>query len=712
MLTRLANAGAGHPKRILLLALLFTLVAGAVGGPVAGLLSSTGDFDDPGSQSVAAQHQIERATGGQASPGVIAVVATPAGATSPAGRIATARIAATLRRDPSVASVVSLRLTGDKRFVARDGTSTFVAATLKAGADGQATARRLETAFAGRSDVRLGGAAIAGKQSSEQITSDLGRAELLALPLLLVLSLLFFRNGRAAAMTLALGMMAILGTFLAMLGINEIHGLSIFALNLVIGLGLGLSVDYSLFMVNRYREELDARGPGREAIVATMRSAGRTIAFSSLTVAAALISLVVFPLNFLQSMGIGGATVALVSAAVALTVTPAFFALWGEKLQPRSRRSRAADAGAVDAQGRWYRLSRAVMRRPGLVAAVTGALMVALAFPALRAEWTGVDATVLPTSQSARVVADTLQRDYPDAEATPTSVVVSAPRSDGAKVAAYANGLSAIPGVTRVEGPRSLDADTWEIPVTADGRAVLPRAQDVVREIRSAGAPFPVAVGGSAAQFTDQQAGITAGLAPAILLLAGSTLVILWLMTGSIILPVKALIMNALTVGAALGLLTLVFQDGRLEGLLAFTSQGGIESTDFLVVAVLVFGLSTDYGVFLLARIKEARDGGLPDREAVAVGIERTGAIVTAAAILLAVAIGAFVTSEVVFIKQIGFGVAAGVLIDAFVVRALLVPSLMALLGRWNWWAPTPLRLLHRRIGIAHEGGEPMVATR
>jgi RND superfamily putative drug exporter len=265
-----------------------------------------------------------------------------------------------------------------------------------------------------------------------------------------------------------------------------------------------------------------------------------------------------------------------------------------------------------------------------------------------------------------------------------------------------------VQGVERVAAPRDLGSGTWQIDAIAAGDPSGPVAQDAVEAIRAIPAPFDVKVGGGAAEFVDQQAAIGSRLLLAIALLVGLTLIVLWLMTGSVVLPVKAVVMNALTVGTALTPLVLIYQGGHLTGLLGYTPNGGVEPSDFLVTAAIVFALSTDYGVFLIGRIKEARDSGLPDDEAVATGLARTGRVVTAAAILLAVAIGAFSTSSIPFIQQIGVATATGVLVDAFVVRTLLVPSLMTLLGRWNWWSPRPLRRLHGRIGI-QEGPQPAV---
>jgi uncharacterized membrane protein YdfJ with MMPL/SSD domain len=484
--------------------------------------------------------------------------------------------------------------------------------------------------------------------------------------------------------------------------INAGLPLSSFALNVVIGLGLGLSIDYSLILVSRFREELGAGAETITAIATTMATAGRTVIFSALTVAAAMASLIVFPLRFLQSIGVGGAVVALTAAATSLLLLPALFVLLGARL--------GAAKPAPVGRGFWHRLSSAVMRHPGIVATTTIAVLLLASVPTLHTRWSGVDASVLPRSQSARVVSDTIAREFPGANSTPTVIALSAPSSAGPLLAAYARRLAALHDVTSVGAPRQLSPSTWQLDVSTAGAPIGGTAQTALDDIRAVRAPYPAAVGGQAAQFHDQQASIAASLPLALAILALSTLLILWLMTGSVILPIKALAMNALTVGAALGLLVLVFQDGRFTGPLSYSSQGGIESTDFLVLAAIVFGLSTDYGVFLLTRIKEAHDRGLANREAVAAGLQRTGRVVTAGAIMVAVALGAFATSHVVFIKELGLGTAAAVLIDAFVIRALLVPALMALLEGWNWWSPAPVRRLHAWLNISEHDSQTVPA--
>ncbi len=553
--------------------------------------------------------------------------------------------------------------------------------------------------------MTFGGSDVAFPEIGTQVSEDLARAELIAFPILFLLSLWVFRGVVAALMPPLMGALAIVTAFLAMRLVDGyVTELSIFALNLVTAMGLGLAIDYSLFVVSRYREELARTGPGREAIARTLQTAGRTVLFSALTVAAAMASLLVFPLGFLRSMGIGGMLVSLAGAVVALLVLPAVLAVLGPRvnaLAPRRWR-RAAEASARPASaGGWYRLAHGVMRRPGAVAVVTAALLIVAGLPFLRATFVPTNAKMLPESSEARQVAEAVERDFPAAGQAPIRVVARAGPAQDAAVGAYARRLRAVEGAGTVAPPRRLGPDTVEIDVLPPGDPVAPRNLDVVRAVRDVPAPVPVDVGGDAAAFVDQQDSLRASLPLGLALLACTTLVILFLMTGSVVLPVKALLMNLLTLSATFGLLVLIFEDGRLEGLLGYTSAGGLEATQPVLLFAIAFGLATDYAVFLLSRIKEARDGGLADREAVAFGVERTGRIVTAAALLFIVAVGAFATSGVLFIKQVGIGTAIAVAIDATIVRALLVPALMALLGRWNWWAPAPLRRLHARIGIS-----------
>jgi uncharacterized membrane protein YdfJ with MMPL/SSD domain len=697
MLTSLAERGIRRPRRVLIVAAVAFVVAAAFGGPVAGLLNAGNAFEDPGSSSVAARHLIERASGQQTAPGVIAVVATPGGASATEGRARIAAVRRALDREPGIAAVRA----GGRDLVAADGRSALVLATARAGADERDVADRAEADLKGMAGVTLGGPAVTSAQIGEQVQADLGRAELLAFPLLALLAFVFFRGGRAAALPLVVGLFAVVGSFFVLRLVNGAYELSIYSLNVVFGLGLGLAIDYTLFLLSRFREELGAGREVSDAVRIAMTTAGRTVAFSALTVAAAMLSLVAFPQQFLKSIGIGGAVVAIVAAAAALTILPALFTRMGPRLLARGA---VADPG----RSRWARITMAVLRRPGAVAAVTAVAMVAVALPTLRAHWTGVDANLLGTSHSARVVSDRVAAEYPRLSTEPVVLAVEAPVGARADVQHYAASLGAVAGVRSVTSPQQLDGHTWRIDAVVPGSPIGAQAQQVVKTFTALPAPFPVRVGGSAAGFADQRAAIADGLPLALAFLVATTLFLLWLMTGSAVLPLKALVMNALTLGVTTGVLVLVFQDGRFESLLGYESQGGIEQSDFLVLVAIAFALSTDYGVFLLGRIKESHDRGLPDRQAIVTGIGATGRLVSVAAILLAVAMGAFATSEIVFIKEIGVGAVVAVLVDAFVVRALLVPSLMALLGHRNWWSPTFLRRLHARVGLS-EGAAPVV---
>jgi len=690
MLGALANLAIRHPRRMVLLALVIFAVAGVFGSTAIGLLNARNPFSDPSSASARAEALIERATGEESSPGVMALVSAPPGSA------AVTSAARAIAGVPGVAAVTAPWAAGaagnPAGLVSTDGRSSLVVATLRAGADQSTVVSGIETALRGQPDVLLGGADVAGVQTGKQAQADLGFAEAIAFPLLAILALLIFR-GLAALLPIAVGGMAVLGTFLALRLINMALPLSIFALNLVIGLGLGLAVDYSLFLVWRFREELRQDASTERALRVTLATTGRTVLFSASTVAAALASLTVFPQRFLVSMGLGGAVVAIVAAASALLIVPSLLVL----LSRRISRVRPPERS-----GAWYRLARAVTGRPAAVAIGTAVLLLVIASPALGVRWSGIDATVLPASQSARVVSDTVARDFPPTDqANDILVVASAPASAGPALASYAGRLARLPGIAQASPPVQLAHGTWEIRLASPADPISAAGQRAVQAVRALPAPVPVLVGGAAADFADQGAAIAAALPLAIAILIIVTVLALWLMTGSVILPVKALLMNALTAAAATGILVFIFQDGRLTGLLAYTSQGGIEETDFLILAALAFALSTDYGVFLLARISEERGPGVSERDAIAAGMQRTGRLISFASILLAVAIGAFATSKLVFLKEVGVGVAAAVLIDAFIVRALLVPSLMALLGRRNWWAPAPLARLHQRLGLA-----------
>jgi uncharacterized membrane protein YdfJ with MMPL/SSD domain len=702
MFDALARLADRRPRRVGLIAIAFFLLAGALGGSVAERLDPYG-ADDPATETVEAKEQLQDA--GLRVPGVIVVV-DDAPVAAPATRKRIEAMAAELRRREDVESVDGYYNTRSRDFVSRDGQSTYLAVALKTIDDKewQETGAEIADRLEGRPGVAVGGAAVAQEQVNKQVEEDLRKAEMLAFPLLFLLSFLFFRSLVAALLPVMIGLLAIVGTFLILRLASEFGSISIFALNLTTGLGLGLAIDYSLFVVSRYREEIAKDGPGLAAMQRVMATAGRTVFFSSLTVAAALASLLVFPQRFLYSMGLGGALVALLAALISLTVLPAVLTLLGTRVNSLAPRflQRRAEADARPAQeGFWYRLSRFVMRRPAPIATLSALFLIILGLPFFNIKFDTVDPTVLPEGATARQAYEKVSEEFPPYRETPIWVSVDGGGPEApAQVAAR---IRRTEGVAAVAPPRRLDGGITVVQAVSESPFKSEASQSTVERIR--GVPTPpgttVLVGGTTADFVDFQDSLVRHLPIAFAIIVVATLLILFLMTGSVVLPIKSLIMNVLNLSAVFGLLVLIFQDGRLEGLLDYTSSGALEQTMPILLFAVAFGLSTDYAVFLLSRIKEARDNGASDSESVAIGLERTGRIVTAAALLFAIAIGAFATSQIIFIKENGVGTALAVLIDASIIRALLVPSLMELLGKWNWWAPAPLRRVYDRFGIS-----------
>ena len=396
-------------------------------------------------------------------------------------------------------------------------------------------------------------------------------------------------------------------------------------------------------------------------------------------------------------MVIGGAAVALVAAAVALVVLPALLVLLGERvnaLSPHVLARRAARDARPARAGAWYRLAKFSGRMPVPTALVTAAVLVAVAVPALRVHFTAADAAALPAGASAREVAASLRTDFPPYRDTPITLSLS-----GKATAVTAKRVARLAHVAAVSHPRPLRGGTFALDVVSDSPPLSPASLQLVRELR--GVPGDLRVTGTSAHFVDLEHSLARHLPYALLLIVALTVIVLFAMTGSVLLPIKQLLLNMLGLAATYGLLVTVFQHGLLQGQLGYTSEGGLDPSLLLLVSATVFGLSTDYGVFVIARIKEARDNGASDHDAIPLGLERSGRIVSSAALLFAVAFGAFLTSKITVTKELGFGTATAVLIDATIIRALLVPALMHLLGRWNWWAPTPLRRLHLRIRLS-----------
>jgi uncharacterized membrane protein YdfJ with MMPL/SSD domain len=693
----LAQVAQRRAKRLIAVSAAIFAVAGVLGAGVAQRLDPFG-ADAPGTEGVVADRRLEEA--GFRETGVVVLVEGIDVRTT-AGRDRVEALTRELRADADVAAVSSFLTTGSADFVSRGGYSTYLAVALEPTDDHARhdAANRIAETLAERPGVTVGGPALAESQVNEQVERDLRTAELYAFPLLFLLSLLFFRSLVAALLPLFVGLLAIVGTFFMLRVASELTSVSIFALNVAIGLGLGLAIDYSLFIVSRYREEIARTGPGLAAMQRTLATAGRTVLFSALTVAGALASLLVFPQRFLYSMGIAGFFVALIAAAISLTVLPAILALLGRRinsLAPRFLARRAERDASTRDEGFWYRVTRLMTRYPGRIAVTAATLLIALGLPFLGIRFTFVDAQVLPTTASARQVDDALRGDFPPYRDTPATLVVSGETAEAEQIAAEA---ALVPGAAAVRPPVDLGDGTRVVSVVSAAGPFTDGSQTLVRELRAL--EGDALVTGTTAHYVDLQRSLGDHLPLMITIVAAVTVAVLFMMTGSLVLPLLQVLMNAIGLGAVLGALVLIFQDGRLEGLLGYTSQGGLEATQLLLLFAVVFGLSTDYGVFLLARIKEARDGGFSDTQAVAIGLERTGRIVTAAALLFCIAFGAFVTSEIIILKVLGLGTALAVLLDATIVRAALVPALMQRLGRWSWWAPTPLRRLHARIGIS-----------
>jgi RND superfamily putative drug exporter len=696
---------ARRPWRFLVVALVLTLVAGALGVGVADVLQPYNGDPDPGAESAAAADQIREATGVDPRGGIVALVEPGGGARSPSGRAAVARVRAELEAERTVGRVVSPTTPGGTPLASRDGRATYLVAFLRPGqaSEHRDAAERIEERFEGRRDVRIGGVGAGYVEGSEIAEEDLARAEQLVFPLLLAAAFLIFRGGVAAMLPLFVGFLSVLWTLALLRVLGEATDVSVFALNLVTSLALGLSIDFSLLLVSRFREELERAGGDERAVALqrTLATAGRTVLFSSLTIAAALASLLVFPQRLLYSLGVAGLLAALMTATLALVVVPACLALLGPRvnaLAPR-RLQRAAEREARPAEaGFWYRTAQLVARRPLPVALAAAALMLALAAPVLGMRTTSADTPAeLPEGATTREVDDDLRTRFTPANAsTPVRVVLES----GAGPAAdrYGAALRGLEGVVDVRRAALGAARTQYDLVPADAPFAEP-TRELVRRVRAVPAPAPVAVGGDTAAFLDQSSSVRRHVVPAALVAGAVTLLVLFLMTGSVVLPVKTLLMNALTACATFGVLTLVFQHGWLSGLLGFESRGAfVDPTLLVYVAALAFGLSTDYAVMMLARIREAHGGGARSDRAVALGLERTGRIVTAAALLFAIAVGGAATSELVAVKEAAVGTVVAVILDATIVRSLLVPSLMALLGEWNWWAPAPLRRLHERL--------------
>jgi RND superfamily putative drug exporter len=665
------------------------------------LTSGWSDWDDPGSANVQARQTIEHATGISPQQGYALLVHSdqrldPAAPPPPVVNEAIQ----VLRGRPEVRQVLDYHSTRNPALISADGRSTVVM-----GQVGQVVENKVvpqlekqinqNAVLAGH--VVLGGLTTGDSQLSGVVLHDLTFAELIVFPLLFLALIVVFRGVIAAALPLLGGGIALLITMLALRIIVEFHAVSIFGLNLAFALGLGLSIDFSLLIVSRYRERLASEVDELTALRQTMNTAGKTVLYSGLTIGSALVALLTFPQRFLYSMGLAGIIVTVAALVSALVVLPATLAVLGgrvEKFAPsRWQRHDKLDGSADPSAARWRRLAVTVMRRPAMFATLATVILLGLAYPLLGVKFTAVQAgNTLPQSVSAGQVEAAMNTQFPIPISDREYAVIDAPPTANADVEAFVDKLRSIQGIAEVGAPKALDASHWQVPISLKGKPVSELSRNAVGRIHDVEFKYRVRLAGPTADALALNTSLGRHLPVAAVMLVMTTLGILFIMTGSIVLPIKAVIMNALSLAAALGVITSVFQNGHFTSLLGRTAQGALDSSMPVLLAAVAFGLSTDYGVFLLGRIKEAYDQGATNRESVAIGIEHTGRIVTSAAVLMCLALCAMLLSRIVLIQELGLGGAAAVILDATVVRALLVPALMTLLGDFNWWAPRWLR--------------------
>lgn len=696
----LARLAQRRARPIVALAVLVAVLAALLGSSVSEHLQPYAPTAPAGSESDRASERFVRASRVDPAGGLIALIPAEQGPRSPAAIAKLRRVEGILTADPAIATAGPPPGARGPAAVSRDRRRLYVVAGYRPGTslrDQQEAAHRLIPKLE-RLSVTLGGSGVVWAQGNETTETDFRTAELLSFPILLLLSLWFFRGGVAALVAALFGGLAIVAALFVLRLLGTATFVSIFALNVVTALGVGLAFDYCLLIISRFREELGAGHPPGEALRRTLGTAGHAVLLSALTIAASLAAMLVFPDQTLSSMGAAGATVTLAACVLALVVLPAVLFVLGERINGLSpswlRRRRERETRPLH-RGAWYRIARAVIRRPVLFATASSVVLLALGTSALRLNLTEGEAELVPADKSGHVVAAAVRRDFAPAHATqPLRVVATGARE--AELGAFARRVAALPGVAHVDPPRPLSTRTAVIDVVPRDPPLSRDAQELVRDVRATETPFAVAVGGDTAILLDSKDSLRDHIPAAAGIALLATLVAMFALTQSVVLPLKAVVMNIVSIAATLGLMVLIFQDGRLESLLDYESQGGLILVIPPFVAALSFGLATDYGIFVVSRIKEQVDAGVPDRDAIAIGLERTGRVVTAAALLFSVAVGATVTGHMLPAKQAGLGLVIAVMIDAMIVRAFLVPSLMVLLGRANWWCPPPLRRLVR----------------
>ncbi|MFG1818107.1 MMPL family transporter [Kribbella sp. NPDC049174] len=708
-----------YRRRRLVLALtgVFVAVGLAWGTGVFGSLAN-GGFDAPDTEAANAVATIEQTVGRTGTDVIVLYDGGSKTVADPAFRQSVERHLSALP-STEVTSTATYWTTRSPAFVSKDQHSTYAVLTL-AGANPDARletfhkiADQLRTSPAGL-DAKVGGEIAVFDEVNTQTEHDIVRAETISTPIVLVLLVVVFGGLVAASLPLFVGALAILGAFVVLRGLSAVTDVSIFSINIVTMIGLGLAIDYALFIVTRFREELAKGNDVETALAVTMSTAGRTVAFSGITVGVAISSLVLFPVMFLRSMAYGGAAAVAVAMVAALTALPALLAVLGHRVNNlrlpflRRRKPGAAEHGA------WYRLAHSVMKRPVRYVVVLIPLLLVLGIPFLQAQLGGVDHRALPSGATSRTVTETLQQDFAGAGGSEIFVAVrfdSPPADPAAALAPYVGTLGQIKDVDNVRLGGYSDGVASVVVHTHFTGQELP-ARDVVHDVRAVAPPAgtSVEVGGETAAVIDlldvlaERAPWMAGFIVLI------TFVLLFVAFGSFVLPAKALVMNVLSLSAAFGAMVWIFQDGNLSGLLDFTPAGFLDATNPVLLFAVLFGLSMDYEVFLLSRIREEYDRTGDNTQAVALGLQRTGGIITSAALLLIIVVAAFSTSGIVFVKMIGVGLVIAIALDATIVRALLVPATMRLLGRANWWAPGPLVRWWERFGFRESSDGPQGA--
>jgi putative drug exporter of the RND superfamily len=687
-------------RRWVLAAWVLLFVAGIVIGSqvFSRLKDSNGG---PGSESVQGASIVAKAAA--VGPSAVVLVNGPPVA-APGTRTSVQALTARLERVPHVAGAVSAYTSADPMLRAPDGHASLVVVSVRKNAGMMAQMMAVDAmrstargAVPG-ARVQVGGDLGVSRDGMMASQNDLLRGEAIALPVLLVALFFIFGGLRAALLPIFAALGTTAGALILLMAMTHLTDVAPYAVDVITLFGLALAVDYSLLMVNRFREARAAGADTAAAVEYTAATAGRTVTFSALTVTAALAGLFAFGDPTFTSIAVGGIATVLVALAAALTLIPALLAAWGPKLKATQRQS------AED--GFFGRLARRVQRQPLLAAAGVSALLLAAALPFLHASYGLGDPRTLPAGSESRQVAATLLADFPAMRADPVQVVTRIPASDP-RVAAYAATLAHQPGVAAVSIQHGLRGAVSVVDVTPAGSAQSATAQHLVAALRANRPAFRTYITGSAAFLTDFKTQIINRLPYALALIALATFVLLFLMTGSVLIPIKALIMNMLSLGAVFGALVWIFQDGNLSGVLGFHAFGAIEVWAPVIVFVFAFGLSMDYEVFLLSRIKECHDEGCDTNTAVANGLQRSGRIITSAAFLVMIVFLGFAAGQTLGIKEFGLALAIAVAVDATLVRCILVPATMTLLGDANWWAPAPLRRLHNRLGLHEAPAHP-----